>query len=50
LFLRVSQRWQACGVNFFSPGTQTSLFAKLDVTFGDETDGVGAKAGARVSW
>jgi hypothetical protein len=37
-------------VNFFSPGTQTSLFAKLDVTFGDETDGVGAKAGARVSW
>ena len=38
------------GVNFFSPGTQTSLFAKLDVTFGDETEGIGAKAGARVSW
>ncbi len=40
----------SAGVNFFSPGTRTSLFAKLDVTFGDETNGVGAKAGARVSW
>jgi outer membrane autotransporter protein len=38
------------GVNFFSPGTQTSLFAKLDVSFGDETKGIGAKAGARISW
>ena len=38
------------GVNFFSPGTQTSLFAKLDVTFGEETDGIAARGGARVSW
>ncbi len=38
------------GVNFFSPGTQTSLFAKLDITFGEETDGVAARGGARVSW
>jgi outer membrane autotransporter protein len=38
------------GVNFFSPGTQTSLFAKLDVVFGDQTDGLSAKGGARVSW
>jgi outer membrane autotransporter protein len=38
------------GVNFFSPSASTSLFAKLDVTFGEETNGIGAKAGARVSW
>ena len=25
-------------------------FAKVDVTFGDELDGVGGKAGTRVSW
>ena len=37
-------------VNFFSPSASTSLFAKLDVTFGEETNGIGAKAGARVSW
>jgi len=35
------------GVNFFSPSASTSLFAKLDVTFGEETNGIGAKAGAR---
>jgi hypothetical protein len=37
-------------VNFFSPGTQTALFAKLDVTFGDEVDGVSAKGGMRYNW
>jgi hypothetical protein len=26
------------------------VFAKLDVTFGDDIDGVGGKAGMRVSW
>jgi len=26
------------------------VFAKLDVTFGDNIDGVGGKAGMRVSW
>ncbi len=40
----------SAGVNFFSPSASTSLFAKLDVTFGEETNGIGAKAGARVSW
>ena len=38
------------GVNFFSPNAQTSLFAKLDVTFGDETEGVSAKGGMRYNW
>jgi outer membrane autotransporter protein len=38
------------GVNFFSPGTQSSLFAKLDVTFGDEVEGVSAKGGMRYNW
>jgi hypothetical protein len=27
-----------------------SVLAKLDVTFGDNVDGVGGKAGMRVSW
>jgi len=26
-----------CGINFFNPSASTSLFAKLDVTFGDAT-------------
>jgi len=26
------------------------VFAKVDVTFGDNIDGVGGKAGMRVSW
>ncbi|MGH6804257.1 MAG: autotransporter domain-containing protein [Methyloceanibacter sp.] len=38
------------GVNFFSPGASTSLFAKLDVTFGDEVEGVSAKGGMRYNW
>jgi hypothetical protein len=37
-------------VNFFNFATNTSVFAKLDVTFGDEFDGVGGKAGMRVAW
>jgi autotransporter family porin len=38
------------GVNFFSPGANTSLFAKLDVTFGDEINGVSARGGMRYNW
>ena len=38
------------GVNFFNPSANTSVFAKVDVTFGDNIDGVGGKAGMRVSW
>jgi len=26
------------------------VFAKIDVTFGDDVDGIGGKAGMRVSW
>src|SRR6266508_4011032 len=40
----------SAGVNFFNPSASTSVFAKLDVTFGDDIDGVGGKAGMRVSW
>ena len=39
----------SAGVNFFNPSANTSVFAKLDVTFGDNIDGVGGKAGMRVS-
>ncbi|MGH6736053.1 MAG: autotransporter outer membrane beta-barrel domain-containing protein [Methyloceanibacter sp.] len=38
------------GVNFFNPGAQTAVFAKLDVTFGEETEGIAAKGGMRFNW
>ncbi|MGV1013755.1 MAG: autotransporter outer membrane beta-barrel domain-containing protein [Methyloceanibacter sp.] len=38
------------GVNFFNVSAGTAVFAKLDVTFGDDIDGIGGKAGMRVSW
>ncbi|MGV1013756.1 MAG: autotransporter outer membrane beta-barrel domain-containing protein [Methyloceanibacter sp.] len=38
------------GVNFFNPSALTAVFAKLDVAFGDDMDGIGGKAGMRVSW
>ena len=38
------------GVNFFAPNARTALYAKLDVAFGDETEGVSAKGGMRISW
>jgi autotransporter family porin len=37
----------SAGVNFFNPSAQTSVFAKLDVTLGEDTDGIGGKAGMR---
>jgi len=40
----------SAGVNFFNPSANTSVFAKLDVTFGQDVDGFGGKAGMRVSW
>jgi hypothetical protein len=36
-------------VNFFAPDAQTSVFAKLDVTFGDDVEGISAKGGTRYS-
>jgi hypothetical protein len=38
------------GVNFFNPGGNTSVFAKVDVTFGDDVDGIAARAGMRRTW
>lgn len=37
----------SAGVNGFNPGAQTSAFAKLDFTFGDDLDGIGGKVGMR---
>ena len=38
------------GVNVFNPGAQSSLFAKLDVAFGEDLAGFGGKAGLRFGW
>ncbi len=40
----------SAGVNFFNVSQTTSVFAKADVTFGDDVTGLGGKAGMRVSW
>ena len=40
----------SAGVNVFNVSQTTSLFAKVDVTFGEDVEGVGGKAGMRVSW
>jgi len=37
-------------VNFFNVSQTTAVFAKLDVTFGEDVTGLGGKAGMRVSW
>ncbi len=40
----------SAGVNFFNFSETTTVFAKADVTFGDDISGVGGKAGMRVAW
>jgi len=40
----------SAGVNFFNLSATTAVFAKLEVTFGENVSGVGGKAGMRVSW
>jgi autotransporter family porin len=40
----------SASVSFFNPSATTAVFAKVDVTFGDDISGVGGKAGMRVSW
>ncbi len=40
----------SAGVNFFVPNKQTSVFAKVDVSFGEDLDGVGGRAGMRYNW
>jgi Autotransporter beta-domain/Autochaperone Domain Type 1 len=40
----------SAGVNIFNFSQTTAVFAKLDVTFGDDLTGVGGKAGMRVNW
>jgi len=40
----------SAGVNFFNFSQTTSVFAKADVSFGDDLTGVGGKAGMRVVW
>jgi|GEM_PF-3500100 len=38
------------GVNFFNFSQTTAVFAKVDVTVGNDISGVGGKAGMRVNW
>ncbi len=38
------------GLNIFNPGGNTSAFAKVDVTFGDDVDGLAARLGMRRTW
>jgi len=38
------------GVNFFNFSQTTAVFAKVDVTVGNDITGVGGKAGMRVNW
>jgi len=40
----------SAGVNFFNFTQTTAVFAKVDVTFGDDLSGIGGKAGMRVNW
>jgi autotransporter-like protein/autochaperone domain-containing protein len=40
----------SAGVNFFNFSQTTAVFAKVDVSFGDDLTGVGGKAGMRVNW
>jgi outer membrane autotransporter protein len=40
----------SAGVNFFVPNKQTSVYAKVDVSFGEDLDGVGGRAGMRYNW
>jgi hypothetical protein len=37
-------------VNVFSPNALSALYAKADITFGDDLDGFAAKGGVRISW
>ncbi|BAQ16341.1 autotransporter outer membrane beta-barrel domain-containing protein [Methyloceanibacter caenitepidi] len=38
------------GVNFFNPEAQTAVFAKVDYIFADQTEGVSARGGMRLTW
>jgi autotransporter family porin len=40
----------SAGVNGFSASGRSSAFAKVDVIFGDQTDGISAKGGMRYNW
>ena len=40
----------SAGVNFFNVSQTTSVFAKVDITFGNDLTGVGGKVGMRVVW
>ena len=40
----------SAGINGFGRSGRTSAFAKVDVTFGEDTDGISAKGGMRYNW
>jgi hypothetical protein len=37
-------------VNLFNFADTTSVFAKVDNTFGEDAEGIGGKGGIRVAW
>ena len=38
------------GVNFFNPEARTAFFTKVDYIFGDQTEGISARGGMRLTW
>jgi len=40
----------SAGINLFNLGAGASGFGKVDVTFGDDIDGVGGQLGVRYKW
>jgi hypothetical protein len=40
----------SAGVNLFNFAKTTSVFAKVDYTFGEDVQGIGGKGGIRVAW
>ncbi len=40
----------SAGVNLFNFAETTSVFAKVDYTFGEDVQGIGGKGGIRVAW
>ncbi len=40
----------SAGLNVFDAGNSTSAFTKVDVTFGDNIEGIGGQVGMRIKW
>lgn len=40
----------SAGINWFDAANSTTAFTKVDVTFGDDIEGVGGQVGVRIKW